>query len=231
MSVYSFNILGLSSELSVYDRNLKYGYLARYFTPVTQSKQNSFMTVDEYRKLTYSPNILDFKEGRHKAIDFFVFGMRKFLDNILELHNESNAILIPVPSSKAKNDPIYNDQPKGVKFNRNRDDRNIIFVNRICKSDSKYKCVEAIYRVSSKKEKERIAVDEYVKDLEVHHVEEMIGRCVILIDDVRTNGTTFNACTRLLKDHASPSQIIAVAMGETRPHNDFKVSKDNIMSI
>lgn len=74
MSVYSFNILGLSSELSVYDRNLKYGYLARYFTPVTQSKQNSFMTVDEYRKLTYSPNILDFKEGRHKAIDFLFLG-------------------------------------------------------------------------------------------------------------------------------------------------------------
>ncbi|EMS84090.1 hypothetical protein [Leptospira noguchii] len=229
MSVYSFNILGLSSELSVYDKNLKYGYLARYFTPVTKSKQNPFMTVEEYRKQTYSPDILNYKEGTSKAIGFFVFGMKKFLDNILELHNETNAILIPVPSSKAKNDPFYNNQPKGVKFDRNRDDRNIIFVNRICKLDSKYKCVDAIYRVTSKKEKERIAVENYISDLEIRYVEKLDGKCIILIDDIKTNGITFEACSRLIENHISPGLLITIAIGQTRSHESFKNTPNEIL--
>ncbi|WP_078123980.1 phosphoribosyltransferase [Leptospira alexanderi] len=229
MPVYSFNILGLSSELSVYDKNIKYGYLSRYFTPVTQSKQNPFMTVEEYRNLTYSPNILNYKEGTSKAIDVFVKGMKKFLDKILETHDEGSAILIPIPSSKAKNDPLYNSQPKGVKFNRNRDNRNIIFVNRICDLDSKYKCVEGISRVASKKEKEKISVYEYMDSLEVNHVEKLQDECVILIDDIKTNGTTFEACASLIKKAASPKIVITVAIGQTRTHESFKSAKKEIL--
>ncbi|EMM94311.1 hypothetical protein LEP1GSC158_0652 [Leptospira interrogans serovar Zanoni str. LT2156] len=235
MSVYSFNILGLSSEQSVYDKNLKYGYLARYFTPVTQSKQNPFMTVEEYRNLTYSPNILNYKEGTSNAIDFFIFGMKKFLDHILELHNEQNAILIPVPSSKAKNDPFYNNQPKNKNLDapplrkRNRDNRNIIFVNRICESDNKYKCVEGIHRISSKKEKERIPIEDYISDLEIRHTEELNGKCVILIDDIKTHGTTFEACSKLVDSHATPSLLITIAIGQTRSHESFKNERKEIL--
>lgn len=227
---HEFNIVPLKSEPSIYFEKRKYGYLVRYFTPVYVSKPDPFMTIEDYRGRSYAPSILNYKEGKIDHIKLFVKGMTTFIEKVLEIHKLSKAILVPVPSSKAKTDPLYNNLPKGKKSARNRDDRNEIFLKQICELNSNLEYSDNIMRLISKPEKVTLNIEATKLQLNLIDPDSLKNKCVILIDDVVTTGTTFAACRELIEEITKPILIITLAIGQTRPHSEFKKTRHSASS-
>ena len=122
------------------------GYLAYYYPYVTHPL---------WRDESYSPEILDFKEGKEEDIKFCLKPFCALIQYALSSLNEQEAVLIPVPSSIAWNDPDFTREPleKGQSRNRrNRDNRNNIFCSFIHIENNNLKPFEGF---NSRKRKRR----------------------------------------------------------------------------
>jgi len=88
---------------AVFDPQTMTGYLCSYYLHKT-------MDDDQWRS-TYSPQILDFKEGSEPAISYFVKPFVELIKQALLMIGHTRAVLIPVPSSIAKSDPNFSNLP------------------------------------------------------------------------------------------------------------------------
>ncbi len=80
-----------------FDLASKTGFLAYYY-PSTAVK-DGVLSEDEWRHGSYSPEILNYKEGRDEDIKRFVEPFLKLIRHSLAEVKVSSACLVPVPSS------------------------------------------------------------------------------------------------------------------------------------
>jgi predicted amidophosphoribosyltransferase len=206
-----------------FDSHRGRGYLCQYFKIKSIS--------EELWRSTYSPDILDFKEGKETTIDQFAQPFVQLIEYTLKAYRASTAILVPVPSSMSRSDPGYS----GVPFDKtktpkrkNRDDRCELFCNRIAKKcNSTLLSLSLIRRTRSKAEKSNRTKSSQMKTLEcdlslLEQVKNCQSELIILIDDIETTGSTFSACHELLRKQFPNSKIACLAIAKTTDSKDFQ---------
>lgn len=209
----NFNIL--PSAISEYHPHEKTGWLCPYWR--YEDVKNGFVDKNKWRNTTYSPKILNFKEGKERDIKYFVGPVLKLISNILEIEKFNGAVLIPIPSSKTKTSPDYWDKPspRWPSKRKNRDDRNTIFCQMLSKENNNLVSRELITRIKEKEEKDRWTAQEHANSMKVN--QDLIAQDNnfphILIDDVRTTGTTLDGAKILLGDFIPNVLIFQLTIG------------------
>lgn len=204
-----------------YDTTTKMGCVVDYYPYGT-------LESDDWRSGSHSPEILDFKEGKDHNIEYWIDPFKALLKHVFTTEKLESALLVPVPSSMPKTDPRYNMKPKpkpAQKDDRNRDDRLIIFCSKICGSHSKLRPAELIERTKYKKEKLSLSVEDHVKTLKLANAASNLGSfsTAILVDDVRNDGNTFEACEEVLrKGKQKFSKILKLSLAQARDPGDFR---------
>jgi hypothetical protein len=206
-----------------YDSATRLGFLAYYY-PST-SVRDGVLSEEDWRYSSYSPEILNYKEGRDEDIKRLVDPFLKLIRHAVAEVNATNTLLVPVPSSMAAHDPLFSTVPrkKGIKGSRNRDNRNSVFCSMLSIADGNLKVADNLIRTTTKPEKIFWTPEQHAKSLYLNTVTAMPAGNVALvtIDDVKTDGGTLQG-VRLLLERAYPNAIvIGLAIGCTRAPNQF----------
>ncbi len=206
-----------------YDPSTKLGFLAYYY-PST-AVRDRVLSEEDWRYGSYSPEILNYKEGRDEDIKRFVDPFLKLIRHAIAEFKASTALLVPVPSSMAASDPQFSTVPrkKWVQGSRNRDNRNSVFCSMLASADGTLKVADYLVRTTTKPEKATWTSDQHAKSMDLRAISALpAGRvALIAIDDVKTDGGTLQGA-RLLLEKAYPQAIvIALAIGCTRAPQQF----------
>lgn len=209
----NFNIL--PSAISEYDPIEKFGYLCPYWPH--EDVKKGLVDKKKWRDTTYSPEILNYKEGREKDLIYFVPHVLKLINKILKIEGANKATLIPVPTSNPKLSPKYWDQPSPRFRRKNRDNRNIIFCRMLVQNASHLETREIVERIKEKTEKEVWNTEQHADSMQINHtlINAESNDPYILIDDVITTGGTMDGIKSLLKDKVNENLIIQVTIGKT----------------
>lgn len=208
-----FNIQGFEPQ---YDAKEKIGWLCKYYPH--DAVKSGEIDLDVWRNETYSPKILDFKEGRDADIQFFIEPMIQLIDEICKTEAiEENVLLIPVPSSLPKLHPEFKDTPRRKGEKRNRDDRNEVFCKMISCSKSNWSTIPLLARIKEKQPKQQWTVDQQFNSLKFD--ERCRGLLLqtpcFLVDDVTTKHHTFQGAKRRILEEEPTSKVFCVAIGHT----------------
>lgn len=207
------------------------GYLFYYY-PYNAVKEKT-LDYNSWEMQSYSPQLLSFKRGSDNSIEFFVKPFIELIKNSLKTLNKESeeAFLIPVPSSKSKDDPKYND--KFIENNQiNRDNRNNIFCQKIERNISKFIYCDAINRVVSKEPKDHRTAIEHSKTLELDmlnisskHINQ--SSILILVDDLKRDGSTLGGCKHRLHELFPNNDILELTLGISKAPREFKPLSNN----
>ena len=206
-----------------YDPGTRHGYLAYYFP--SSAVRDGILSEENWRHESYSPEILNYKEGRDYDIRRFVDPFLKLVRHSLVAENVETAYLVPVPSSIAANDPKFSSQPrkKGLPDSRNRDNRNSVFCSFLSSIDGKLRLADVLVRKISKPEKGNWTAAQQVGSMELQGLGTLpqVKTAVVLVDDVTTGGDTLTGA-RLILEKAYPRAIvITLAIGCTKAPQQF----------
>lgn len=206
-----------------YDPKEMVGYLAYYY-PYNQVLDNY---IDSWRYHSYSPNILNFKEGEEEHIKFFVKPFCALIQYSLSFLKREEAFLVPIPSSIAGNNPDFKTTPRRTGDARNRDNRNIIFCSFINIENNNLKPLDILFRNTGKQEKMKWTERQHKKSLKIRKeqgitINHQFSGEMILIDDVVTNGNTMLGAKLLLEEMYPHAKIIRLSIGKTKEINNFK---------
>ena len=190
------------------------------------------MDDDQWRS-TYSPQILDFKEGSDSAIGYFVKPFVELIKQALLMIGHTRAVLIPVPSSIAKSDPNFSSVPYNkakMPMRKNRDNRCQLFVEKIVLSFAAANSItssELVVRTKTKAEKRNRSVKEQLNTLalvldEGAKIDTQNDIVFILIDDVQTSGGTLMAVEELLHKEFLNSTILSLSIAKSMEVSQFK---------
>jgi hypothetical protein len=210
---------------AIFDPQSRTGYLCSYYLHKT-------MDNDQWRS-TYSPEILNFKEGSDAAINYFVRPFVELINQVLVMHGHRRAILIPVPSSIAKSDPSFSSVPYNkakMPTRKNRDDRCQLFVEKIVRSfgvENYVTSTELVVRRKTKAEKRNRSVKEQLDTLElvvdeVEKIDDQSDILFILIDDVQTSGGTFKAVEELLCKQFVNAKVLSLSIAKSMDASQYK---------
>lgn len=207
-----------------YDRQSNRGFLCHYYVW-------GCMDPELWRATTYSPEILNFKEGSDSAISFFVPPFVNLLEYAIGHFNQDSAILVPVPSSIPKNDPAFSSIPwdkTSVNKRKNRDDRCDVFCQKVViESSLSLRSCNLILRKISKVEKSNRSLADQINTLEIdaskiQEVRNLEHNLFVLVDDVETTGNTFNVCAQKLKTEFNNAIIIYLSIAKTNNYSEYK---------
>ncbi|MEY3901436.1 MAG: hypothetical protein RL189_742 [Pseudomonadota bacterium] len=210
---------------AVFDPQTMTGYLCSYYLHKT-------MDDDQWRS-TYSPQILDFKEGSDSAIGYFVKPFIELIKQALLIIGRARAVLIPVPSSIAKSDPNFSSVPYNkakMPKRKNRDNRCQLFVEKIVLSYAAANSIsssELVVRTKTKAEKRNRSAKEQLDTLalvsdEVEKIDTQNDIVFILIDDVQTSGGTLKAVEELLRKEFLNSTILSLSIAKSMEVSQYK---------
>lgn len=143
----------LRVDTPTFNFDLELGYLARY-VPFKNAPYNDYFTKKYHKSKTYSPEILDFKLGSQRSIDYFVETFREFAEAVLDDLRIRSAVLIPVPSSVPVSDSDYTTEPQPFGSEKNRDNRGEIFLEKVCLESTKLIYCNGIERIIRKPKKQ-----------------------------------------------------------------------------
>lgn len=206
-----------------YDASSKLGFLAYYY-PST-SVRDGVLSEENWRHGSYSPEILNYKEGRDEDIKRFVDPFLKLIRYVVAESKANAAFLVPVPSSMAASDPMFSTVPrkKGVQGGRNRDNRNSVFCSMLAIADGSLKVSDCLVRVATKPEKETWTADKHAKSIEIRAVTALpSGRvALITVDDVKTDGGTLHGARMILEKAYPQTVVIGLSIGCTRAPQHF----------
>jgi hypothetical protein len=137
-----------------YDPATKFGFLAYYY-PFT-AVRDGVLSGEDWRERSYSPEILNYKEGRDEDIKRFVDPFLKLIRHAVTESRANATFLVPVPSSMAAADPLFSTVPKEkyVQHSRNRDNRNSVFCNMLAINDGTLKVADSLVRITTKPERQ-----------------------------------------------------------------------------
>jgi hypothetical protein len=143
------------------------GYLAHYYP--SSAIQEGALSAEAWRRESYSPEILDYKEGREDHIRYFVGPFLELVAHATLALNVETTYLVPVPSSIAWNDPKFSSKPraKGIASSRNRDTRNTVFCGFLSNLDGRFHVADILVRKTSKPEKATWSSEEHLKSMEL----------------------------------------------------------------
>jgi hypothetical protein len=146
-------------------------------------------------------------EYRHKENDIVRAG--HFVSTVLAAETVANSTLVPIPPSKARDDPLYDDRLSRVLRSGlpNADVRELVVMRESTRAHHEYAEGER-----------RPTPDEYFELLRLDEAQlaQPIRPTVILFDDVLTNGTHFKACKRLITEHAPATRVIGLFIGRRK---------------
>ncbi len=131
----------------------------------------------------------------------------KMVDECTELLSDvdvsrSEVVLIPVPSSKTIDDPLYDNRIERV--TQGVEMRLKGFLS--CSILQRTKTIEPQHQSQSKRD-----VNVQQSSMEVAEgVKNLANRRVILVDDVITSGATVQACCNLISEYVTADQIIGI---------------------
>jgi hypothetical protein len=138
-----------------YDRESKFGYLVHYYPYPRNVPGEEAITPEEWRRNSYSPEILNYKEGREEHLRWFVRPFLQLVEYAMSFEKFTEIVLIPVPSSIAFDNPKFSRSPrkKGGSDSRNRDNRNFIFTSFLSMESHRYtlRVADILKRVVDKK--------------------------------------------------------------------------------
>lgn len=208
-----------------YSAKTQSGFLCLYYPH--DAVREGKLDPEEWRNRTYSPNILNFKEGRDTDLEYFVPLFLKLIEHVMNLEKVEMAHLIPLPSSIAYNDPKYSRKPrvKTEKNSRNRDDRNSVFCNLLSAKDSRLRTLDILIRKTGKKEKVTWTAEQHEKSFGIHFQPESksisSGNLFILVDDVATHGGTLEGAAKVLQKQFAGAKIVALSLAQSKEPGDF----------
>lgn len=209
-----------------YDCGTKSGHLADYYP--YDAKKTGSLTPDPWYNGSHSPEILNFKDGADSGILWWVAPFTPLIRLVLAAEGLQTAVLVPVPTSMPKSDTRYSRAPKtkpakpGI---RSRDDRIILFCSKLVQADPSLQASELIERITYKPEKSGQSLESHVATMNLSHTIQSNGGspAIIQVDDVRTEGTTFLACTEVLRRGGQPTGFVAsLSLALTKNLADFK---------
>jgi hypothetical protein len=142
-------------------------------------------------------------EWPYKAID--TKRIAQFFIQTLAARKKPDIIFVPIPPSKVKGDPMY-------------DDRMVQLVSLITDGcpNSEYREILSINKnmPSFHNSEDRPSPEELIKYL---HVDKALcknkKKIIVIVDDILTSGSHFKACKQLLKEQFPGSQIIGLFIG------------------
>ncbi len=190
------------------------GWLCEYY-----AYENSY----RWRKQSYSPELLNFKEGEDKDIQYFVKAYTKLLDYVIECHSATHLCLIPVPASAMKNSPKYTTEPMS-KTGSNRSNRNEIFCGYLAKDHPKLILINNLERVKPKEPKARWSAEQHADTMRcTSGISNLTASdLLVLVDDVTTTGGTMDGAKLLLQADFPKAKIVTLPIGRTRSLADFR---------
>lgn len=201
-----------------YNSNEMIGYLALYYP---HSGTDPFF----WRHESYSPKILDFKEGREEDIKFFVEPFCALIQYALSFLKKQEAFLIPVPSSIAWNDPTFMNNPREKGNSRNRDNRNSIFCSFIQIKNNNLKHLDILFREKGKIEKEKWTDEKHKESLKIRQnpiINHEFSGVMILVDDVYTMGNTMLGAKLRLEEAYPQAKILRLSIGKSESPENFQ---------
>jgi hypothetical protein len=146
-------------------------------------------------------------EYRHKESDILRAG--KILRSVLSKEAPSTCTFVPMPPSKAKNDPLYDDRLVRVLMAGPPalDVRELFLMRESTRAHHEYAPGEK--RPTPDSLYGLLTIDEacLVKPL---------GQTVLIFDDVLTNGTHFKACKKLLLERVPACKVVGIFIGRRK---------------
>jgi hypothetical protein len=205
-----------------YDPKEHSGYLAYYYP--YESVKDKTLEVDLWRNQSYSPNILNFKEGEQGSVEYFKNPFLELISHALSTLDQKETYLVPVPSSIAWNDPAYSRKPRAKGDKRNRDDRNIIFCNCISSANTLLKVADILVRTTGKTEKMTWNANQHAQSLALSGtlLSKEFDGVLVLVDDVVTNGGTMSGAKIVLQKEFPKAMIVCLSIGSSRSPQDFE---------
>ncbi len=215
-----------------YDSKEMFGYLAYYYPHNKVSNDQ----MDLWRYQSYSPDILNFKEGAEEHIKFFVRPFCILIQHVLSFLKKREAFLVPTPSSIAGNDPNFKTTPRKKGDVRNRDNRNIIFCSLINIEDNNLKVSDILFRSKGKVEKIQWKKEEHKESLQIRHnqgltTNHQFSGEMILIDDVVTSGNTMLGAKLRLEEIYPYAKIIRLSISKTKELSGMSPIYGQLVSI
>jgi len=202
-----------------YDDKEKIGWLCDYY-PWGSLEQA------DWRHKTYSPEILNYKEGHDKDIKFFIPQMTFLIESIVINERISDSpVLIPAPTSTPKSDPDYKTTARIKGENHNRDNRNELFCKRIVSGKEGWFSFSLLSRIAKKTPKEIWNETQQFESMQLDDKYNSIlksGSPIFLVDDVTTHYSTFKGSIKHIRSVAPSAPVFCVAIGHTRSPDFFK---------
>lgn len=184
-----------------------------------------WLSIDQnlWRNQTYSPEILNYKDGEEEAIKYFVHGYLKLIEHVLTEHGANYAYVVPVPASVPTGSGDFTTQPKSD-TGRNRDNRNQVFCKLLHDGHDKVIQTDVLIRKDPKPKKVRWSPEQHADSMAIKGKAESFDDddLLILVDDVSTQGGTINGAKLLLSKKYSTDRIITLPIAQTRYSADFR---------
>lgn len=170
-----------------------------------------------WRNQTYSPEVLNYKDGEEAAIKYFVPGYLKLIEHVLAEHEANYAYVVPVPASVPASSADFTTKPKSV-TGRNRDNRNQVFCKLLHDGHDKVILTDVLMRTDPKPKKARWSPEQHADSMVIKGKAESFDEddLLILVDDVSTQGGTINGAKLLLSNKYDADRIITLPISQTR---------------
>lgn len=133
----------------------------------------------------------------------------RFLESVFDEESIKGCTVVPIPPSKAKTDPLYDDRlVRSLRaVDPNLDVREILIAKKTTRPHHEFQAGEK--RPTPEGLYEVLSIDESCLKTPVKPV-------IILFDDLLTNGTHFKACKRLLNERLPNHQVIGLFIGRSK---------------
>ena len=206
-----------------FDVTKGFGFLAHYYPH--DALKDEELSIEQWRFQSYSPEILNYKEGQLHHIAYFKKPFLKLIETALASTKRKNAILVPVPSSIKHDDPSFSQVPRKKGDKRNRDDRNVVFCKGLSLANPNLTLADILVRVKSKPQKATWTASEHAKSLTINQ-ETAPGSgfsgVFILVDDVCTKGGTIYGAKKVLGEAYGASTIVMLTLGLSKDPAQFQ---------
>ncbi|MBX9877240.1 MAG: hypothetical protein K2Y22_02170 [Candidatus Obscuribacterales bacterium] len=205
-----------------YDDNAGMGYLVYYY-PYDAVKEETIDKAD-WKSGSYSPEVLNYKEGKLKDIQYFAAPFVQLIQYALKKKKISTVYLVPVPSSTAFNSKNFSTEPRSNTSPRNRDNRNLLFCRELAKLDKRFVVADILRRIKGKKPKEKWAPKQHADSIQVvdNNVVQEFFPTFVLIDDVCTTGSALKGCNLVLEHGYLCDSVTMLAISRTMNPQNFE---------
>jgi hypothetical protein len=197
------------------DPQLRLGWLCEYYKFGT-------LADELWREQTYTPELLNYKEGKLKGINLFVPPYLELLQHVMSTHNANYACLFPIPPSVPNHSRQYTITPRS-KTGRNRDNRNNIFCQTLTSQNESLLLFDALTRTQKKPPKKHWTANQHRKSTAFDEdITDLTPDAIfVLVDDVYTKGGTLQGAALLLSEKFPQQQIICLPIARTYPADEF----------